>query len=475
MKYKKTVFLLIFLLMSNCLMHAQQGTIYTTAKDTNLKLSKSGNCTFVQAQQPYEIQACVFVDSSKQFQTVIGIGSALTDAAAETFFKLPKKLQDEILTAFYDKEKGIGYTFARTSINSCDFSSDSYCYVQNNDSTLKTFNIAHDKKYRIPLIKKAIAAAGGNLPLLVSPWSPPAWMKTNNNMLQGGALLPKYRQAWANYFVKFINAYEKEGIPIFALTVQNEPMARQTWESCIYTAKQEGDFVQNYLGPTLEKSGLSDKKIVIWDHNRDLIYHRAENILEDSAASKYVWGIGYHWYETWSGNKMMFDNVRNVHEAFPNKHLLFTEGCVEHYDRKRINDWALGEKYGYSMINDFNSGVEGWLDWNMMLDKKGGPNHVGNFCFAPLIADTQNNTLYYTNIYYYIGQFSKFVRPGARRIAASTNRDGLLACAFQNPDKKMVVIVMNQKDMPRTYQLFVNSKMTTITSLPHSISTIVLN
>src|SRR5678815_5497684 len=137
---------------------------------------------------------------------------------------------------YYDKDKGIGYTLGRTNINSCDFSSDTYTYVTDGDKELKSFNLGHDEKFKIPLIKKAIEAAGGKLDLFVSPWSPPAWMKDNNDMLHGGKLKPEFYDSWANYYVKFIQAYEKEGIPVWGLTVQNEPMAKQTWESCMYTA-----------------------------------------------------------------------------------------------------------------------------------------------------------------------------------------------------------------------------------------------
>lgn len=475
MKKHGKVTTLIVILLSGLQVFAQQATIYTTAKNTALRITKTGTQGFSTANQPVETQVCIFVDTNKQFQTVLGIGSALTDASAETFYKLPENLQNELLTSFYDKEKGIGFSFARTNMNSCDFSSESYTYVKDNDSLLQSFDISHDLKYRVPFIKKAIAASGGKLPMLISTWSPPAWMKDNNNMLLGGSLLPKYQNTWANYFVKFIHAYEAENIPVFGLTVQNEPMAKQKWESCIFTAKQETDFLKNYLGPTLANHGLQDKKIIIWDHNRDLLYQRAKDLLNDPEAAKYVWGIGYHWYETWTGGSMLFDNVRNVSESFPDKHLLFTEGCIEKFNINRLHDWSLGEKYGNSIINDFNNGVEGWLDWNIILDENGGPNHVGNYCFAPVIADTKGKKLTYTNIYYYLGQFSKFIRPGAKRIISSSNRDNLITAAFQNPDNKIVVIVMNKSEKMMNYQLFINSKETEIKSLPNSISTIIVD
>jgi len=448
--------------------------VYVTAQNTDHRISKTETVVFTDKPQPLETEVSVFVDPAKKFQSMIGIGGALTDASAETFYKLPKAAQQELLKAFYDPKDGIGYTLARTNIQSCDFSSDSYSYVADKDVSLKSFNINHDLKYRVPFIKEAIAAAGGKLTMFASPWSPPAWMKTNNDMLHGGKLKPEYAQTWANMFVKFIGAYKKQGIPVWGVTVQNEPMATQKWESCIFNADDERLFVKNHLGPTFHAQGLANTKIIAWDHNRDLLYQQASTILEDKDAAKYIWGIGYHWYETWTGSTMRFDNVKRVNEAFPNTHLIFTEGCIEKFDLNRVNDWALGEKYGYSMINDFNAGTCGWTDWNVLLDEKGGPNHVGNYCFSPIIGDTQSGKLIYTNIYYYIGQFSKFVKPGSRRIAATASRDKLSSTAFINADGKLVVVVMNSTDDKVPYYLWIKGKAAQVNALPHSIATLVV-
>lgn len=448
--------------------------VYLTAKNTDNKLSQTETLQFTEKAQPVETEVAVFVDPSKTFQTMLGIGGALTDASAETFYKLSKDKQKELLTAYYDKEKGIGYTLGRTTIQSSDFSSDSYSYVNENDMDLKSFNVKHDEKYRIPFIKEIIGAAGGKLTLFASPWSPPGWMKTNNNVLHGGKLKPEFDQSWANFYVKFINTYEMAGIPIWGLSVQNEPMATQTWESCIYTGEEERDFIKNFLGPTLTKAGMADKKLIAWDHNRDLLYQRASTVLEDPEAAKYVWGIGYHWYETWTGAGMNFENERRVAEAFPNKNLIFTEGCAESFNDTRFNDWVLGERYGYSMINDFNAGTVGWTDWNILLDEKGGPNHVGNFCFAPVHADTKTGNLIYTNSYYYIGHLSKFIQPVAKRITSAASRDKLITTAFVNPDGKIAVVVMNKTDENITYYLWIKGQAAKTTSPAHSIATLVI-
>ena len=236
---------------------ARPVTPYVTAKDTGQRLARIGELQFADSPQRTEKQECIFVDPSKEFQTVLGVGGALTDASAETFYKLPADRQREILTAYFDPQKGIGYSLGRTSIHSCDFSSESYTYVTNGDETLASFDISHDLKYRIPFIKEALAIAGKDFTLFASPWSPPAWMKDNRDILHGGKLKPEFYDAWARYYVKFIKAYGQAGVPIWGMTVQNEPMAVQPWESCLYTAEEERDFVKNYLGPTLAGSGLN--------------------------------------------------------------------------------------------------------------------------------------------------------------------------------------------------------------------------
>ena len=449
-------------------------TVYTTADKTDLRISATEKLQFSPFKQPMETEVFVLVDPTKTFQSFLGIGGALTDASAETYAKLSPARQKEFMSAYYDVNKGIGYTLARTNIASCDFSSGSYAYVQDNDQELKTFSVDHDKKYRIPFIKQAIAAAGGKLTLYASPWSPPAWMKDNNSLLLGGKLKPEFRQSWANHYVKFIKSYEALGIPIWGLSVQNEPMAKQIWESCIFSAEDERDFIKEYLGPTLHKQGLANKRLIAWDHNRDLMYHRAATVLSDPEAAKYVWGIGFHWYETWTKSGMQFENLKRVSEAFPDKNLIFTEGCKEKFNIDSVNNWSLGERYGYSMLNDFNNGTVAWTDWNILLDEKGGPNHVGNFCFAPIHADTKADKLIYTNAYFYLGHFSKFIRPGAKRIIASSNRDKLQTTAFKNSDGSIAVIVLNTSDEKLPYSLAIAGNASKTISLPHSITTLII-
>lgn len=446
--------------------------VYTTAKDTALRLEKTGTETFGQKVQAKETEIAVFVNTSKTFQRFLGIGGAITDASAEVFSSLNPVKKEELLQAYFGEE-GIDYNIIRTSIHSSDFGLGSHTYIEEGDAELKTFSIRKDKEKRIPFIKKAQKMIGEDLVFYASPWSPPAFMKTNKNMLQGGKLLPEFRQAWADYYVKFIQAYEQEGIPVWGLTLQNEPMAVQRWESCIYTAEEERDFLKNYLGPTLEKEGLGDKNIVVWDHNRDLISDRANTIFEDPEAAKYAWGIGFHWYETWTGGAPKYDNLKNIKESFPNKNLLFTEGCQEGFDYEKMQHWPNAERYGNSMINDFNSGVVGWTDWNILLDEKGGPNHVSNFCFAPIHADIRSGQLIYTPTYYYIGHFSKFVKPGAKRVSTTTSRSTLESTSFQNVDGQLNTVVMNKTNQNIRYKLIVNDSEVTLNIKAHAMQTIV--
>jgi glucosylceramidase len=199
---------------------------------------------------------------------------------------------------------------------------------------------------------------------------------------------------------------------------------------------------------------------------------RANVIYSDPEAAKYAWGMGFHWYETWTGGKPLFDNVKSVCENYPTKKLMFTEGCVERFDAKNYQRWSNGERYGTSMINDFNNGTVAWTDWNILLDQNGGPNHVKNFCFAPIHADTNTGELIYTPSYYYIGHFSKFIRPDAKRISTTVSRSALLSTSFLNKNGKMITVVMNQSEKKVDYNLIVNTQKAMLTIPAHAIQTL---
>jgi glucosylceramidase len=445
--------------------------VHTTAQGVPARLALTATVATVPAAQPPEADVSIFVNPAQRFQTVLGVGGAITDASAEVFARLSPAAQQELLTAYFDPRRGIGYSLLRTTIHSSDFSSASYTYVADGDAALASFDIAPDRRHRIPMIHAALRAAGGSITTYASPWSAPAWMKDSGNMLKGGSLLPAQAANWARYLVKFVQAYEAEGIPIWGLTVQNEPMAVQTWESMIFSAEQERDFVRDHLGPALAGAGLGSRKLIVWDHNRDLIKQRADVMLSDPEAAKYVWGVGFHWYETWAGGEPMHANVAAVREAWPGVNLLLTEATVERFDPARLQDWANAERYGRQIIGDFNAGAVGWTDWNILLDERGGPNHVGNFCFAPVHADAAGR-LVFTPSFAVLGHFSKFVRPGARRVSAVSSRSSLLTTAFAHPDGRLAIVVMNGGDVPLRYRLHIGTHEVVLTIPARAIQTV---
>ncbi|WNF38530.1 glycoside hydrolase family 30 protein [Bacillaceae bacterium IKA-2] len=407
------------------------------------------------------------INPEVEYQEWLGFGGAFTEAATYTLSKISFEHRSEVLRAYFNKEHGLGYTLGRTHINSCDFSLENYSYVEDNDTKLASFSIQRENQFVIPFIKDAMKEAGEALTILSSPWSPPAWMKTNGEMNNGGKLKEEYRNLWALYYVKYIEAMEKEGIPIWGVTIQNEPEATQTWDSCRYTAAEERDFIKNHLGPIFEESGFSDKKIVIWDHNRDIMVERATTILSDPEAAKYVWGTGNHWYVSED-----FENLSIVHEAFPDKHLIFTEGCIE--GGVQLNAWHTGERYARNIIGDMNNWLEGFLDWNLVLDENGGPNHVGNYCDAPIIADTKTDKVYYNSSYYYIGHFSKFIKPGAKRIGLETNNEDISATAFKNENGEMIVVVLNETEKGQAFTIQFEGKFVEVEIDRRSIATFII-
>lgn len=439
--------------------------IIQTAENTADRLSKKGELCLSAIENSG--QNVIEIDEGKIYQTIEGFGGAFTEAAADTFYKMSDDRRKEILEAYFDSDKGLNYSLCRTHINSCDFSLGNYSYDEvKGDKELKHFNIERDKWLLIPMIKEAMSVKGSGLKLLASPWSPPGWMKTNGEMNHGGKLKEEYKESWARYFAKYIKAYRNEGIDIWGISVQNEPDAVQTWDSCIYSHEEERDFVRDYLGPMLAKEALDNVNIIVWDHNTDQVYERAKTILEDKECARYVWGVGFHWY---SGDQ--FENLAKTHAEFPEKKLLFTEGCQE--GGVHLDSWAVGERYGHNMINDFNNWTVGWIDWNLVLNEKGGPNHVGNYCDAPIIAGTKHDELYYENSYYYIGHFSKYVEPGAVRIGCSCDAGSRLeATAFKNPDGTVVIIIMNPDDREVDYTLNIGGMGAGMKALPHSIVTL---
>ena len=400
------------------------------------------------------------------YQEILGFGGAITEAMATTLLALPARAQEELLAAYFDPRTGHGYTLARTHINSCDFAKGNYAHAAvEGDVDLAHFGIERDRQALLPVIQGASRVAGAPLQLLASPWSPPAWMKSNAKMNGGGKLREEFRAAWAACYCRFVEEYERAGVRVWGLTVQNEPAATQPWDSCVYTGAEERDFVRDHLGPALKRAHLERLKLLVWDHNRDLMFERAQTVLDDPDAAAYVWGVAFHWY-----GADCFANVGKVHDAWPDKHLLFTEGCQE--GGPHAGSWLPGERYARSMIQDLNHWADGWIDWNLLLEKSGGPNHVGNLCAAPILADVATGELQYQSAYYYLGHFSRFIKPGARRVLAASGHDHLETTAAWNPDGSMAVVVLNRTEQPIAYTLKCGGRGATLTIPPRAIQTL---
>jgi glucosylceramidase len=408
----------------------------------------------------------VFVDPNRRMQALLGFGGAFTEAAALTWQQLAPAAAEEFLRACFDPLHGHGYTLGRVPMGSSDFGLGNYAHADvAGDFALEHFSIERDRRHILPFVRAAQRVAGRPLLLLASPWSPPAWMKTTGAMNHGGALKPECRAAWARCYVKFIQAYAAEGVPIWGVSVQNEPQAVQRWDSCIYSAEDERDFVRDHLGPALHAAGLAHVKVIVHDHNRDELLQRAATIYADPEAAKYVWGAGFHWYV-----EDHFDHVQRLHDAFPTKQLLFTEGCQE--GGPHHGEWSLAERYAKSIIQDLNHWTVGWIDWNLLLDEHGGPNHVGNYCSAPVLADAGREHLNFQSSYAALGHFARFIQPGAQRVLCAATREALECTAAVNPDGSMAVVMLNRGDCAIQFSLQVGTRHVALHLPGHSLLTV---
>lgn len=402
-----------------------------------------------------------------QEQVVEGFGGAFTEAAAVCFDGLSEGAGEEFLEGCFGEE-GLRYNLGRIHMNSCDFALGNYTYVEEGDTDLHTFNIAHDRERIIPLIKKAMSCHGGEeLSLLVSPWSPPGFMKTNGEMNHGGKLKEEYYGLWADYYVKFLMEVRKEGLNIRYLTVQNEPEAVQTWDSCIYTAEEEGRFAADFLIPALKKAGLEDIEVFIWDHNKESMYDRARGSFAVEGCREGVSGVAMHWY---TGDH--FDGIRAVKKAFPEKKVFFTEGCVEYSRFADSGEIQKAEMYAHDMLGNFKAGVEAFFDWNLLLSAEGGPNHVGNFCAAPVMCDGKGGIEKRLS-YYYIGHFSRYIRRGARQVMNTCYSDALETVSFVNPDGSRAAVILNRSEKDLPVYLCEAGQGAAFTAEAHTIRTIV--
>jgi len=413
----------------------------------------------------------VTVRTDKTFQTHFGFGGAFTEATAQNFFSLDKRTQRQFVDAYFSPD-GLRYNLGRIPVHSSDFSPEPRTYVKEGDASLDSFDMSWEDEKRIPLIKECQKAAG-KLTFFAAPWSPPAYMKTNNDICHGGKLKDEYRALWAEYYARFLEELKKRGICVSFASVQNEPEAWQNWESRLVDGTEEGIEIRDYLAPTFRKHGL-DVKFIIWDHNRDRMVARAVETLSVKGVSDLVWGLGYHWY---CCDKS--ENIADFKQLYPDKHVLLTECCVELAHDSTTGKssasglWEHGERYGKFIIKDLANGSEGYIDWNMLLNAQGGPNHVGNYCEAPIMSD-DNGNLTFNPGYWYIGHFSRFIEAGAKRVFCSAGKNGILAVAYVNPDGRKVVVAMNINGRDEDCRFDVDGKNFRLQMSAHSIVTITL-
>ena len=472
----KRYLLLIFIfgIMVSCKQNTEkwQTKVYETSAAGN-KMAEVTD--FPIAENKVEVN----INPEKRYQTITGIGGSFTESSAHLLNQLGKENRNKILEAYFGDD-GAKYSLTRTHINSCDFSLSNYSYAPTpDDMELDDFTIAEDKDDLIPMIKDAMSISTDGFKIISSPWTAPPWMKDNKKWV-GGKLLPKYNDTWALFFSKYLKAYKNEGIDIWGVTVENEPLGNgNNWESMHYTAEETTEFVKNHLGPKLEADGYQNVKILGYDQNRDHLEEWVDAMYKDEASSKYMDGTAIHWYA--STYEVFPEVLQYAHNKAPDKYLIETEGCVDSeiphwqddawYWSKEATDWGWDwapeedkhlhpkyvpvYRYAWDIIGCLNNWVDGWVDWNMVLDRQGGPNWFKNWCLAPVIVDPEADEVYMTPLYYTMAHFSKFIRPGSERIDFTLNGEDLQLTAVQNPDGSIVLAILNQNDYP----VFVNLSM----------------
>ncbi|MEQ1747582.1 MAG: glycoside hydrolase family 30 protein [Saprospiraceae bacterium] len=461
--------------------------------------AESGNKLIKRTEFPAAgTRASITLLPDEKYQTITGIGGSFTEASAHLLRQMGQQNRNKILEAYFG-DSGARYSLTRTHINSCDFSLRNYSYASvPGDTALEHFSIAEDLDDIIPMIKGAQAVSRDGFKIISSPWTAPPWMK-NNNDWRGGKLLPQYYDTWALFFSKYLDAYRALGIDIWGITVENEPLGNDSnWESMHFTPKEMTDFVQNYLGPLLRKNGRP-VKILGFDQNRDEQLKKWVDVMfSDEIASNYFDGTAVHWYA--STFDYFPEALQYVHRKTPGKHLIQTEACIDAqvprwnddawYWSPEATDWGwtwapeaqkhLHPKYvpvfryARDIIGCLNNGVDGWVDWNMILDRQGGPNWAKNWCTAPVIVDPERDEVYFTPLYYTLAHFSRFIRPGAVRIGFENTDEELQATAVKNPDGSIAVILFNPTEQPKGVKLKLSSAAVEFTISGKAIQTLVI-
>ena len=484
-------FLLFMIVSCNSTDNKLVADVYETSAGGN-KLTKVSGFT------PEKNSSIIKLAPQQKFQTITGFGGSFTEASASLLNRLSKGKRDTIIQAYFS-DKGANYSLTRTHMNSCDFSLGQYSYSPvEDDIHLEHFTIKEDQEDLIPMIKDALKVSKDGFKIIASPWTAAPWMKDNNAWV-GGKLLPKYYDTWALFFSKYINAYKKEGIDIWGFTVENEPLGNNSnWESMHFSPDEMTNFVQHHLGPRLEKD-THQVKILGYDQNREDLKEWVDSMYLTEASSNYFDGTAIHWYA--STYEVYAKELQYAHYKAPSKYLIQTEACIDSqipvwkddawYWRKEATDWGFDwaqekdkhlhpkyapvNRYARDMIGCLNNWVDGWVDWNMVLDTQGGPNWFQNWCIAPVIVDPKKDEVYFTPLYYTMAHFSKYIRPDATIIGLENSDIELKVTAAENTDGSIAVVVFNEGTTQKSFKLSLGEKESTITISAQAIQTILIN
>jgi glucosylceramidase len=510
------------------------------------KLAKKSNVAFADG---HASGTAIVVDPEITKQTIVGIGSSFTESSAFVLAHLDQESRRKVMADIYG-ESGANFTLARTVIGATDFAvTGKYSYAPvADDAALDSFSIAvDDDGFRttdhpgiqdetfdlLPMIREALAIKAAQreqqFRIVASAWTAPPWMKDiedwyikgtpeNDYNGTGGVLKDEYVSTYADYLLRYLDAYQAEGIDIWGMTPVNEPHGNNgQWESMHFTPETQNEFIKRHLGPRLKASDHADIKVLIYDQNRDGLEEWTHTILGDPDTAQYVYGTAVHWYA--STFKVYEEALAKTHDEYPGFEIIHTEGTIddlgkpapagvtdperfeesgwfdndEFWWNDNATDWAYTatwapnpqdhpvytpvHRYARNIIVSFNNWMSGWIDWNVVLDRDGGPNHVGNFCGAPIMIDTGTGQVYYTPIYYVLAQFSRTIRPGDTAIQANTVLDGLgeddlHASATINSNGVVSVQVLNTTRQPIDYSLQIGAQSARVSIPANAIQTV---
>ena len=422
------------------------------------------------------------ITPSRYYQAMDGFGGVFNEAGWSLLNQLSASARSAVLSEMFNASTGAGFSLTRTPMGLDDFSLSQYTYDDLSSGTdfgMNAFSVAHDQSYLIPYIQAA--KAQGSFRIYASPWSAPAWMKTNNSLVNGGSVITpttdaRYYQAYALYFQKYVQAYAQNNIPIDFVVPQNEPGYPAAFGSTLWTAAQEADFVANYLGPQFQNNNINSR-IRIFEWNRDQ-WQFPKQVLDNSATAPYVAGVDWHNYDCLDNGPSQPGCQPDNIDLFNASHPGYSNWMGEYTDiaGPPVKDYTDGEKWGNILFNDVGHGEGGWVFWNMILDQNGGPFAPSSGPQDSLIElDTSTNppTVTYLPKFWYLAQFSRFVRPGAYRIGAdgATATTGIQQLAFKNSDGSEVLVVMNTNGTSQQIKVREDGNIFEPTLAAHSINT----